>query len=160
LVISAFLSFVKEQPSARLYMIYHTDELLAEVKELIASDSNKNAIVLIGKVPNPQLLYWYNSADFIVSGSHYEGSGTAVCEAMSCGCVPVVTDIFSFRMITGEGECGLLYEAGNDKALLAALLQTQQIDKAAKREKCLDYFNSTLSFQAIAQRIQEVAASL
>jgi glycosyltransferase involved in cell wall biosynthesis len=160
LVIRAFLTFVKEQPSARLYMIYHTDELLAEVKELIASNTNKNAIVLIGKVPNPDLLYWYNSADFIVSGSHYEGSGTAVCEAMSCGCVPVVTDIFSFRMITDDGECGLLYEAGNDKALLAALLQTQQIDKAVKREKCLDYFKSTLSFQAIARRIQEVAASL
>jgi glycosyltransferase involved in cell wall biosynthesis len=160
LVVSAFLAFVKEQPAARLYMIYHTGELLTEVKALMAGAINKNAIILIGKVPNEELLYWYNSADFIVSGSHYEGSGTAVCEAMSCGCVPVVTDIPSFRMITNNGDCGLLYEAGNEEALLTALLQTQQTDIGARRAKCLDYFQSNLSFQAIARRIQEVAASL
>ena len=104
--------------------------------------------------------YWFNSADFIISGSHYEGSGTAICEAMSCGCVPVVTDIFSFRAITANGECGLLYKPGDENALLAALIQTPQMDVQEKRNKALAHFKNNLSFEAIAGKIQEVAASL
>ena len=159
-VVKAFLKFAKTSPGARLYMIYQTDELLSGIKELLDNDSNKNNVVLIGRAEHNKLLYWYNSADFIVSGSHYEGSGTAICEAMSCGCVPIVTDIFSFRMITDNGNCGLLYEAGNEAALLAALKKTSEMDVAGKREKSLAYFRSDLSFEAIAQRVQEIVAGL
>jgi glycosyltransferase involved in cell wall biosynthesis len=159
-VVKAFLKFLKKQSSARLYMIYHTDELLAEITKLLKGNADKDAVILIGKVPNNELLYWYNSADFIISGSHYEGSGTAVCEAMSCGCVPIVTDIFSFRMITDNGNCGILYEVGNEAALLSALMQTSELDMQEKRHKCLEYFRSNLSFEAIAQQIQDISASL
>jgi glycosyltransferase involved in cell wall biosynthesis len=106
------------------------------------------------------LQYWYNSADIILSGSHYEGSGTAVCEAMSCGCMPVVTDILSFRMITDNGRCGLLYEPGNETSLLLALKLTLEIDLQKKQELSLQYFRETLSFEAIAGKIQEIAESL
>lgn len=159
-VIKAFLRFVAEYPSAKLYMIYHTEELLPEINQLLANHPHKDAVELIGKIPHKELLYWFNSADFFLSGSHYEGSGTAVCEAMSCGCVPVVTDIFSFRMITDNGRCGFLYQPGNEDELLSALRQTQQTDIEIKRKACLDYFGSTLSFEAIAGRIHSIAESL
>lgn len=159
-VVKAFLKFAPAKPGAILYMIYHTDELFIAIMELLNKHPYKKNIVLIGKVPNAELLYWYNSADFIVSGSHYEGSGTAICEAMSCGCIPLVTDIFSFRMITNNGKCGLLYEAGNEDALLSVLIKSQQIDRAEKRETCLNHFNANLSFNAIAGKIQEIAGSL
>jgi glycosyltransferase involved in cell wall biosynthesis len=141
-------------------MIYHTDELLDEIKSLISKHENKDAIMLIGKVEHDELLYWFNSADFIISCSHYEGSGTAVCEAMSCGCIPIVTDIFSFRMITDNGNCGLLYEAGNQAALLSALYQSLTLDIKTKRSRSLEYFKSKLSFRAIAEQIEEIALSL
>ncbi|MDB5062923.1 MAG: glycosyltransferase family 4 protein, partial [Mucilaginibacter sp.] len=112
------------------------------------------------KVAHHDLLYWFNSADFIVSGSHYEGSGAAVCEAMSCGCVPIVTDILSFRMITDSGKCGILYEPGNEKALLSALRQTLEMDREVKRKLTLQYFKTHLSFEAIAQKIQCIVTSL
>ncbi|MDB5134101.1 MAG: glycosyltransferase family 4 protein [Mucilaginibacter sp.] len=159
-VIKAFLRFSEINPSAHLYMIYHTDELLTEIKEILDSSPRKDAVSLVGKVPHIELQYWYNSADVFLSGSHYEGSGTAVCEAMSCGCMPVVTDIFSFRMITNNGQCGLLYEAGNDAGLLSALKQTLQINIPEKQKLSLEYFRANLSFEAIAGKIQEIAASL
>jgi len=159
-VIKAFLKFVDIKPNARLYMIYHTDELLFLIKELLKSSINGHAVTLVGKVEHDELLYWFNSADFILSGSFYEGSGTAICEAMSCRCVPIVTDIFSFRMITDNGRCGLLYEAGNEDALLSALKQTQQMDVGEKQRMALDYFRTNLSFEAIAGKIQTIAASL
>ena len=160
-VVNAFLKFLQFQPKAHLYMIYQTAELLPGLKILINEEKNNcNAVVLVGEVQHNEMLYWFNGADFIISGSHYEGSGTAICEAMSCGCVPVVTDIFSFRAITANGDCGLLYKAGNENALLSALMQTMQMDIQEKRNKTLEHFKNELSFEAIAAKIQEVAASL
>jgi len=159
-VVSTFLKYAETNISARLYMIYHTDELLDEVKDLIQRHINKDAIALIGKVPHDELLYWYNSADFFISGSYYEGSGTAVCEAMSCGCVPVVTDIPSFRMMTDQGNCGLLYHPGSETELLAALKQTTTMNLADQINRSLTYLKKNLSFEAIALRIQDIAASL
>jgi len=159
-VVKAFIEFVKLSPAARLYMIYHTEELLDDIKALLEKNNITDEITLVGKVPNEEMLYWYNSADFIISGSHYEGSGTAVCEAMSCGCVPVITDIFSFRMITDDGNIGLLYEAGNEATLLTALIKTQQMNMQEQRNKAIAYFKSTLSFEAIANKIEAIAASL
>ncbi|AYL96015.1 glycosyltransferase family 4 protein [Mucilaginibacter celer] len=159
-VTRAFLRFAEKIPGARLYMIYHTEELLDEIQSLLEIHPNKEAIRLIGKRPHTDLLYWFNSADFILSGSHYEGSGTAVCEAMSCGCVPLVTDIQSFRMITNNGECGMLYEAGNEQALFDVLMQTGQMNLKEKRRLSLAYYQNNLSFNAIAGRIEEIAKSL
>ena len=160
-VVKAFLKFAEKEPGARLYMIYHTDELLTIIQALLASKPEwEKSVLLIGKIPHDDLLYWFNSADFIVSGSHYEGSGAAVCEAMSCGCMPIVTDILSFRMITDGGKCGILYEPGNEKALLSAFNQTLKINVEAKRKLTLQYFKTNLSFEAIAQKIQLIAASL
>ncbi|HEY6504012.1 MAG TPA: glycosyltransferase, partial [Chitinophagaceae bacterium] len=131
--------------------------LLQQVKDLIhANEKGTGAVILIGKVDHQQMQDWYNSADFIISGSHYEGSGIAVCEAMSCGCIPVVTNILSFRGMTGQGKCGLLYEPGKDKELLAALLSTGKMDVEKERAKVLAQFNEELSFGAIAGKINKI----
>ncbi|WP_175404138.1 glycosyltransferase family 4 protein [Mucilaginibacter sp. PPCGB 2223] len=159
-VVKAFLRFTDSCPRARLYMIYHTEELLNDIKTILNIHSNGNTVTLVGKKPHDELLYWYNSADFMVSGSHYEGSGTAVCEAMSCGCVPILTNIFSFRAMTGDGRTGLLYEAGNQQQLLAALAKTERLDMTAEREKVLAFFESHLSFEAIAGKFEAIAAGL
>ena len=159
-VVKAFLKYAIINPGARLYMIYHTDELLPAIKRLLEISLAKNKVILVGKVAHDELLYWFNSADFFLSGSHYEGSGTAVCEAMSCGCVPIVTDIFSFRMITDNGNCGMLYEVGSEASLLTALLQTSSMNMEEKRNRSLAQFKSKLSFETIAAQIHEIAGSL
>jgi glycosyltransferase involved in cell wall biosynthesis len=159
-VIKAFLAFADHYPDANLYMLYHTEELLPEIKTLLTNHPNADKIILVGKVLNDEMLYWYNSANFIVSGSRYEGSGTAVCEAMSCGCVPVITDIHSFRSMTDNGNCGILYEPGNEQALLTALLHSQQIELNVYKQKVLDFFQETLSFKAIATKFHAIASSL
>jgi glycosyltransferase involved in cell wall biosynthesis len=160
-VVRAFNKFLSFQPSAKLYMIYQADELLQQVREMIdSSDKAREAIQLIGQIPNQQLQEWYFKADFFISGSHYESGGVAVCEAMSCGCIPLLTDILSFRKMTGPGKCGLLYEPGNDKALLNILLQTQKMDLQKEKTRVLQQFKEELSFEAIAGKINQVLNSL
>jgi glycosyltransferase involved in cell wall biosynthesis len=154
-VVRAFIRFLKVQPQAILYMIYQENELLNEVMQVLYAEHIKG-IEMVGKVPHEQLHSWYNSADFIVSGSHYEGNGVAVCEAMSCGCIPVVTNIPSFRKMTGPGKCGLLYEAGSETNLLNALLQTRNLNLQIERQKTIEQFGHELSFKAIERKIVEV----
>jgi glycosyltransferase involved in cell wall biosynthesis len=160
-VVKAFIQFLKFQPLARLYLIYQTEDLLNLIKSIIDKASlPPDAITLAGKIPNSNLQAWYNAADFIVSGSHYEGSGIAVCEAMSCGCIPVVTNIKSFRRMTGPGKCGLLYEPGNEKDLLAALLKAISLNMIKEKEKVLQQFKDELSFNAIAKKLDAVIKKL
>jgi glycosyltransferase involved in cell wall biosynthesis len=160
-VVKAFLSFVKINTSARLYMIYQTEKLLPEIIHLLDNNpAQRDSIILVGKIPHADLLYWFSSADFIISGSFYEGSGTGICEAMSCGVIPIVTDILSFRMMTNNGKFGLLYEAGNEQALLATLLKSIGMDMTQQRNLTLKHYKETLSSEAIAVRIEAVALSL
>lgn len=155
-VLKAFIKFLRVQSSARLYMIYGTKDLLPEIKELIEINQVSQSIILIGSIQHDQLLHWYNSADFIISGSHYEGGGAAITEAMSCGCIPVITNISSFRMLTANGEHGFLYEAGNEKDLLATLFQTVKINIEEKRTNVLQHFTDELSFEAIGRKINVI----
>ncbi|MEP6846605.1 MAG: glycosyltransferase family 4 protein, partial [Panacibacter sp.] len=159
-VIKAFLQFRQNSADVRLYLIYHTIELLEEIRQLLINEKYGNSIVLVGEVFHDDMAFWYNSADFIISGSHYEGSGVAVCEAMSCGCIPILTDILSFKKISANGHCGLLYEPGNTNALLSALLESQQMNIEEERQKVLEQFARDLSFEAIAAQIDARISSL
>ena len=160
-VVRAFSEFVQHELSSKLYMIYHTEDLKEEVLQLIQANSQlQDKVIMIGKVSHTELLYWYNSSDFIISASRYEGSGVSVCEAMSCGCIPILTNIPSFRMMTGRGKCGLLYEPGNTEHLLPTLLKTNQMNIEIEREKTLKQFDDELSFPAIAKKITKVIDSI
>ena len=153
-VLKGFTRFLIENPSAKLFMIHQSDDLLDEVKDLIqVHDHASRSIRLVGKVPHPDMQEWYNRANFIISGSHYEGSGISVLEAMSCGCIPILTNIASFRRMTGPGICGLLFEPGNADSLVDALRKTEQMDREKERSKTIQRFQNEFSFEAIAGKI-------
>ncbi len=158
-VVKAFLKF--PHPSAKLYMLFHTRELLQDINVLLNSTPGaKEKIILVGEKSHEEMEQWFRASDYIISGSHYEGSGIAVCEAMSCGCIPILTDILSFRMMTGNGACGFLYPVNNPTALLSALQDITAKDINTEKEKTLAQFQKELSFQAIAKTIHDIAASL
>jgi glycosyltransferase involved in cell wall biosynthesis len=87
-----------------------------------------------------------------VLGSHYEGSGYALSEALRCGCIPIVTDIPSFRMMTNNGQLGALWQTGNKESFIEAV--SAAIEKPLLQESnvCIEFFKKTLSFDAIAKQ--------
>jgi glycosyltransferase involved in cell wall biosynthesis len=155
-VINAFCKFAKSNSGVKLYMIYQSSQLLEEVKNLVRELNASNEVILVGTVEHAQLQFWYNSAEFIISSSHYEGSGIAVCEALSCGCIPILTDIPSFRMMTGRGQIGFLYPAGDSNALFQILNVCVVMDVTSEKQKVVSHFNQELSFEANARKIQHV----
>ena len=57
---------------------------------------------LLGKVPHAGIETLMQAADLFVSASRAESCGFAALEAMACGAVPVLSDIPSFRALTGD----------------------------------------------------------
>jgi glycosyltransferase involved in cell wall biosynthesis len=138
-------------------MIFQQQQLIDGLNEIVDTCDN---IKPVGAVEHAKLQDWFNRADFIVSSSHYEGSGIAVCEGLSCGCIPILTNIPSFRMMTNNGGFGLLFEPGDEDGLCRQLEQSLSVDKQQESSKVLSFFRDELSFDANARKIINVVQSL
>ena len=151
-ILDGFKVLSENCPSARLYMCYGDDKLSGEVTAKIAASSILTSSVhLLGKVDHENIEQVYNSADYFVLGSHYEGSGYALSEALRCGCIPVVTNIPSFRMMTNNGKLGALWEPGNAASFIEAIYDAIKKPIRNEADACMDFYTTHLSFDAIAQ---------
>jgi glycosyltransferase involved in cell wall biosynthesis len=153
----AFEDYLNKNQDAKLYMIYQDETLLQELKMIMETNQIlRQSVFLLGKIPHEELPYWYSAADFYVSCSHREGSGFALLEAMACGCIPVVTNIPSFRKITANGKYGFLYEPGNVHELSWILQSLSHIRRNEFSEAVLAYFSEALSFKSIAGQLYAI----
>jgi glycosyltransferase involved in cell wall biosynthesis len=145
-------------PGLQLWCAYGTAPLLSAVRRRIEGDARlAGRVHLLGAVPHADIESLMRSADLFVSASLAEGSGYALLEAMACGLRPVVTDIPSFRAITGDGRIGRLWPRGDAAALAEALVAASSDVAAsdASREEVRDHFNAALSFDALGRRWAE-----
>ena len=133
-------------------MAYRGTDLLGAVRDRIASGpSLHRAVTLLGAVNHPDLEVIYNSADYFVLGSHYEGSGFALAEAMACGVVPVVTAIPSFIAMTDGGRAGACWAPGDSDAFTQAFLAVLQRPVEELSKRVMRFFDERLSYPAIAR---------
>ena len=98
----------------------------------------------------------YSSADFLLQASRREFSGCAVLEAMSCGTIPIVTDIPSFRAMTEGGRYGILFPPGDFAGLARRTLSVDRSRLQAYSAEVRAHFESCLSFSAMAGRLEAV----
>lgn len=152
-ILKTFHRFLEIEPKAKLTMVYHEGNLESQILEYIGSNNLINNIELKGFIAHQDLEKLYHQHEYFILGSHYEGSGYALLESMACGCVPVVTDIPSFRYMTDNGNCGLLFPPGHEERLFEHLTKTTAVDFSDYQKKVLTHFENKLSFQAIADKI-------
>jgi glycosyltransferase involved in cell wall biosynthesis len=150
-----------ELPGLQLWCCFGTGPLLRQVRRRIASDGRLDGRVhLLGQVPHAQVERLMRAADFFISGSHRESTGYALIEALACGLPPLVTDIPSFRALTGNGSVGRLWRAGDALSLCSALLDLSARAGAADRGPVRAHFERELSFEALGRRLTAVYADL
>lgn len=136
---------------ATLYMVYNDNDLLHKVQQKISNNTTLNSrVYLVGELPHEKMEMYYNSADYFVLGSHYEGSGYALSEALSCGCIPVITDIPSFHMMTDKGKLGALWKVGDKDAFVEAVNKAMAKPLQSEAKACIEFYKHHLSFDAIA----------
>jgi glycosyltransferase involved in cell wall biosynthesis len=156
-MLAGFARIVQERPTARLYLYYLTNELLPELREMVAQDPRlRETVVFRGRAPLGQMEAVYSSADFLLQASTREWSGLAVLEAMSCGCIPVVTNIPSFVTITDGGRAGLLFEPADPGGLAEAVLRLTPVQQADLAAAARDFVDRNLSFEAMAESLERV----
>jgi glycosyltransferase involved in cell wall biosynthesis len=148
-------------PALQLWLCFGSAPLLPQVQRRIAGDPMlRERVHLLGKVPHARVEGLMRAADAFVLGSHREGSGYAVIEALACGLAPVVTDIPSFRTLTGGGRVGALWPCGDTRKMCAALLSTvaRPRDEAVLAVRA--QFDAEISLDALGRKLRLVYEDL
>ncbi len=155
-VLHAFGRLRRRRPEARLYMAFRHASLLPEVERFLAADTGlSSSVELLGAVTYDELEPLFNSADFFLQGSHREGSGYAVLDALACGAYPIITDLPSFRFLTEDGKYGRLWAVGDANALHEALIAETSGPRTWTRRELRRYFDQRLSFSAIGRQAKD-----
>jgi glycosyltransferase involved in cell wall biosynthesis len=156
-VLDAFNRFLLRRPDARMLFVYETGELESAMRAVLnANPALASRVSLVGAVAHEALPAIYAQADLFVLGSHHEGSGYAALEAMACGVIPVLTDIPSFRAMTGGARLGALWRPGDARSLVDALLRVTTLALQPQRDEVLAHFERRLSWEAIGRRALEI----
>lgn len=75
----------------------------------------------LGQLTPSELKEYYSSTQFYLQLSNFEGFGVAICEAMLCKCVPIVSDVNFLPSIVGDS--GFVLKK-RKKELLVELFKT------------------------------------
>lgn len=148
-VLRGFYDIVHHCVSPLLIMVYSDNALLPEVNDTISYLGLRPYVLMVGRVPHTQLRFYYSAADYFILGSHHEGSGYALLEALSCGTVPIVTDIPSFRNITNNGHVGGLWRPGDSESFVSAFLAARS--KGLDRRTIRTHFEKYLSYDVLGR---------
>src|SRR6185312_16541806 len=141
-------------PGLQLWCCYGEAHLERAVTRQIEEDTRLHGRVhLLGRRPHEEIEPLMRAADVFVSGSRREGSGYALIEALACGLPPLVTDIPSFRALTGDGAVGQLWRPGDARSLCSALLAMTARAAPADRAAVRAHFQRELSFEALGRRL-------
>jgi glycosyltransferase involved in cell wall biosynthesis len=141
-------------PRLQLYCCFGQAALLRAVQDRIATDPHlRHRVHLLGRVPHDRIEALMRAADLFVLGSHREGSGYSLIEALACGLPPVVTDIQSFRSLTGAGAVGMLWPCNDSQALCQALRSIAGRVGPQMRFAVRAHFEREMSFDALGRRL-------
>ncbi len=156
-LLAGFAAFAGARPGARLALVYHEAPLLRRVQRMIRrSPLLARQVTLLGRLSPENVRLALSAADIFASASLHEGSGYAALEAMACGAAPVLSDIPSFRVMTGKGRVGVLFPAGDSGALGQALEKTcREAERRGwdrVRERTLNWFRGELDPGALGRK--------
>jgi glycosyltransferase involved in cell wall biosynthesis len=141
-------------PNLQFWCCFGTAPLLPEIQRRVAKDRFlRGRVHLLGPVPHPQVEQLMRAADIFVQASHRESTGFALIEALACGLPPVVTDIPSFRAITGAGTVGKLWPSGDFQSLCEALRAVSERTDTPARAAVRLHFERELSFAALGKKL-------
>jgi len=156
-VLEAFRRAAPRLRDPKLWFCYRSAPLLAQVRAKIAEHGVlQSSVHLLGARPHEEVEEMLQAADFLLQGSHREGSGYSVIEALACGTTPLVTDIPSFRRITCDGKVGGLFPPGDEASLAEAIIRWSARDGEKMRRAARQHFERHLSYDAIGRDLRDV----
>lgn len=152
-ILRAVRRALHDLPDLHLWCAFAKADLLPEVEDLLRQCPQlARHVHLLGPVAHADVETLCRACDLFVQASHREGSGYALLEALACGLVPVVSDIPSFRSITG-GQIGSLAAPGDVDRFAAAIVAQARSLGSQSRATALAHFDAHLSPGALGRRL-------
>ena len=130
--LDTFINAARQLPEVRFVLI---GQALDGALEILKRDAPAN-VEFIGAVGRSELPDWYRRAKVYCQLSHRESFGVALAEAMSCECVPVVTDRGALTEVTGN--TGFVVPYADTQATIDAISRALIADTgpAARKRVC------------------------
>ncbi len=131
LLIKAFKGTREE--NARLFIVGNDFEGLRQELERIAK--NDSRIKFLGAVTGAKLQSLLAESEFFISASDYESFGISAIEAMSAGCIPILSGIASFRDFLQRGKNGFEVEFHKPEKAAKELERIMRLNRKKLQEK-------------------------
>ena len=150
--LDTFMDAARQIPEARFVLI---GRALDGALEILKRDAPAN-VEFVGAVGQAELIGWYRRAKVYCQLSYRESFGVALAEAMSCECVPVVTDRGALPEVVGD--VGFVVPYGNAEATAAAISDALRSDSGRRaRARIQTVFSIGERVKRIRTIIEEVS---
>jgi glycosyltransferase involved in cell wall biosynthesis len=146
-IVRYFAEFTAQYPEWILVIGATGPETIA-VEELVEELGLEDKVVFEGWLDNEQNRSWYAKAAVYVSVPESDGTSVSVLEAMSAGCIPVLSDLEVSREWITDGVNGVIEKAGKNPLVDAmridparcAEMNRQLVAERAERSACIAVF--------------------
>lgn len=130
-IVEAMALVRRDIPEAQAVFIGNTQSdpaYVARLRERIDALGLSQAVHLLGRLPEPELLAWYAAADVFALhslnlGQQFEGFGLVYLEASAAGLPVIGTRACGAEDAIRDGETGFLVQQGDVAALAACLVR-------------------------------------
>jgi glycosyltransferase involved in cell wall biosynthesis len=85
-----------------------------------------NNLCFLGKIKAEKLRTYFSKSQFYIQLSIFEGFGVALCEAMSCGCIPIGSNVNIIPDIIGNS--GFIVENKEEKSIQKIIKKALLVD--------------------------------
>ena len=107
------------------FQIAGEGECAAIITDYVEKNRLEHKVQLLGRIPKSEMGEFWKRQDIFVNVSEYEGTSLSMLEAMSYGCVPIVTDVSGTREFIREGENGYVCDVGDIERIAQSILELE-----------------------------------
>lgn len=133
-LLTDFIHYLEMEKIDYLFQIAGEGECLEKLEKFIQEKNLTAKVQLFGRLPKSEMASFWRRQDVFVNISEYEGTSLSMLEAMSYGCVPVVTDVSGAREFIEEGKNGYICDVGDIEGIAKCVAEL-----AKNKEKLINY---------------------
>ena len=131
-----FVEIAKYIQDTKFVVVGLDEKTRYELSKIAISDNIK----LIGKLPQKELLKWYQMSKVYCQLSKVESFGMSLAEAMSCGCVPLVARVGASEEIVGDWSLFTCSEDQTVQQIKRGLVLNDDVIFKLSRQRVIENF--------------------
>jgi len=103
------------------------------MKKINILNISKNVLFLDYYLSDNEMAVWYNLSDIFISASYSDTIAISILEGMSCGTIPVISDLEENKKIVKDGKNGFLFPCGRSDILARKIIKALSGDIAFRK---------------------------